>query len=338
MSGLLETWTGLVFLSPAMLWLLLPLPAALWARRAQPVAALLFAPAALLRPSAAATPLRPSWRVRCAGLPAGLRLLALAALLIALARPAERDPWPVRTRGIDIVLCLDVSSSMTANDMDPARNRLAVAKDAARAFIAGRPHDRIALVTFARYPDLRCPFTLDHAALERLLDGVELVARDGPEDATGIGTAVALAARLLRDSDAASKVVILLTDGEENVATADTPHEIAPVHAAQLAGDLGVRVYTIAAGRGRAGPGEGGAALDTTQVRRLAEKTGGVFFAARDAAAARAVYAQIDALETVEIEEARYRMRERFLPFLVAAIGLFLAARALEWGPLGALP
>ena len=112
------------------------------------------------------------------------------------------------------------------------------------------PDDRIGLVCFARYPDLKCPLTLDHRALGEILDEVTTVESDGPEDATGIGTAVARAAQVLQRGIGESRVVILLTDGEENVATTRTPDEIAPLYAAQLCVELGVKVYAIAAGSG----------------------------------------------------------------------------------------
>jgi len=247
-------------------------------------------------------------------------------------------PLPHATEGIDIVLCLDLSSSMTSNDLDAQRSRLDVAKAAAKRFIAGRPHDRIGLVGFARYPDLRCPPTLDHAALARIVDATTMVSSDGPEDATGIGTAVARAAQVLRGSEADSKVVILLTDGDENVATEDKPEEIAPIHAAQLARELGIRVYAISAGLGRSGRDGAWIDLDTTQMRRLADETGGKFFAARDADAVAGVYTEIDALEKVDFAEPRYEIVERFLPLLMLALALLFASRVLEATVLGVQP
>lgn len=279
-----------------------------------------------------------SWRVRVRYLPRALAITGVLLAIFALARPAERMPLPRSSEGIDIVLCLDVSSSMTARDLDRERSRLDVAKDAAREFVRRRSHDRVGLITFARFPDLRSPPTLDHDALGRMLQDVEMVVGDGPEDATGIGTAVARSTSLLRGRDAKSRVVILLTDGDENVATARSPNEIAPVHAGQLARDLGVRVYTLTVGSGRRSAKGEWMDLDTRQLRRLAEQTGGRFFEARDAGDVAGVYAEIDALEKVEFHEPRYHTVERFLPFLAAALALLLAGRFLHGTLLGALP
>jgi Ca-activated chloride channel homolog len=311
-------------LHPAFLGLLTLVPVVLLVRlrRGEPAAPLATAP--LL----AGLPV--TWRVRLLPLPRLLQIAGLALAVVALARPVVRVALPVATTGIDIVLCLDVSSSMAARDLDADRTRLDVAKAAAARFVGARPADRIALVCFARYPDLRCPFTLDHEALARMLADVALVRADGPEDATGIGTATALAAKLLRDGAAKSRVVILLSDGEETVATAQTPAEIAPIHAAQLCKDLGIRLYAIAAGVPGGPAPDGRLAVDTSQVRRMTERCDGVYFQARDAAALSRVYERIDALEKAPTPDEQFRVEEKFLPFLVAAIGLVLAAGALR--------
>ena len=317
------------FLHPGWFLLTALIPLALWRRQRATVT---FSPAPFTRD------LPRSWRTRLIGLPRLLQVVGLVLLLTALARPVEHVPLPHATEGIDIMLCLDVSSSMAANDLDAQRSRLDVAKAAAKRFIAGRKHDRIGLVSFARYPDLRCPPTLDHDALTGIVGATTLVRGDGPEDATGIGTAVARAAQVLRATEAESKVVILLTDGDENVATEDKPEEIAPVHAGQLARDLGIRVYSVAAGLGRSGRDGQWVAIDNTQVRRLAEQTGGKFFAARDADAVGGVYVEIDALEKVEFAEPRYEIMERFLPWLLAALALLAASRLLDTTFLGVKP
>ena len=308
-------------LHPWFLLLALLVPLAIWLRRRRGTPAVLFAPGTAELPR--------SWRVRLLPLPRLLHMVGLGLTVLALARPVHRAPVPITTEGIDIMLCLDTSSSMTSNDLDPKRSRLDVAKGAAAQFVAGRPDDRIGLVGFARYPDLRCPPTLDHDALAQFLKGVAPVESDGPEDATGIGTAVARAAQVLRRR-AKSKVVILLTDGEENVASEENPDEIAPLHAGQLSRELGVRVYAIAAGLGED--------VDTTQVQRLAEQTGGRFFRARDRDAVAQVYREIDELERVEFEEPRFENRDRFLAILAAALSLLLVGRLLSASVLGVLP
>ena len=149
---------------------------------------------------------------------------------------------------------------------------------------------------------------------------------------------MARAAQVLQGSESKSKVVILLTDGAENVATARTPEEIAPLHAAQLCEELGVRVYTIAAGIGSPNASGEMVPLDTGQVERLAERTGGRFFEARDAGAVAGVYGYIDDLEKVEFDEPRYKVEERFPAFLICALLLLLLSRGLESTVLEVLP
>jgi Ca-activated chloride channel family protein len=352
MSQAFESLTGLTFLDPSMLLLGLLVLIGMAARSWRGVPAIRFAPGTFLRRGADPTStvdssdgsrlthrgLPSSWRVRLLPVPRFLQVVGLLLVVVALARPVYREQLPPEIEGIDILLCLDTSSSMTAADMDRSRTRLDVAKDAAAQFISGRPDDRIGLICFARYPDVRCPLTLDHRALKNILSEVDTVESEGPEDATGIGTAVGRSAQVLRGSTSTSKVVILLTDGEENVASAGMPEEIAPIHAAQLCEALGVRVYTIAAGVGSPDPTGKWVEPDTRQVERLAERTGGRFFRARDAGSVGAVYAYIDALETVEHDEPRFRIEERFLPFLAAAILLLVASRLLQSTWLEALP
>ncbi len=349
MNAIFQALTGLELIDPGFLLALVLLPLALWWRRRRGAPAVPFGPGVFLhhadgpgaptgRGVSAAAPLPRSLRARLVLLPRGLQLFAVALAVLALARPVRRTPLPDAQAGIDIVLCLDTSSSMAATDMDAQRTRLQVAKDAAARFIAGRPHDRIGRVSFARFPDLRCPPTLDHRTLDAILADVAMVTRDGPEDATGIGTAVARAVQVLNASEAKARVAILLTDGEENVATAQTPTEIAPAHAGQLAADARVRVYTIAAGIGSRDARGAWLPIDTAQVERLAGRTGGAFFAARDASAIAGVYQRIDTLEKVELQEPKYRLDEMFVPFLLAALGLWWTGRLLSATWLRVLP
>ena len=324
MNALVTRLTGYHLLDPGLLWLALLPFAALVLRRA------LRAPAARFGPATFLAGLPVGLRQRLAGAPPAIAALGLVLLVVAVARPVERDPVPPSREGIDILLCLDTSSSMAAKDLDPERSRLAVAREAAASFVAGRPDDRIGLVSFARFPDVRCPLTLDHRALARILADVELVLTEGPEDATGMGTAVGRAAQVLAGSEAPSRVVILLTDGEENVATRHTPGEIAPLHAGQLCQRLGVRVYAVAAGLGERTASGDWVEIDTSQVRTLAERTGGRFFEARDADALSEVYDEIDALERVEQPEPRFRLIDRFTPFLLLGLALLALARVLS--------
>ena len=331
MTAWLQALTGLALQAPGFLLLALLVPAVLALRWTRPPAAVTFAPAALL-PSLA------SLRSRLVGLPRVLQVLGLLCVVFALARPAARVSVPAGTEGIDILLCLDTSSSMTTRDMDGRRTRLEVARDAALEFIRGRPADRIGLMAFARFADLRCPPTLDHDALARILADVATVPADGPEDATGIGGAVARAAQVLAVGEAPSRVAILLTDGEENVAVEGLAGEIAPPHAGQLCERLGVRVYAIAAGEERTDAEGRRVALDTRPIQRMAERTGGMLQRARDAQAVQSVYARIDRMETAPIGAPRSALEDRWLGFLLIGVACMLLARLFASTWLEVLP
>lgn len=348
MNDLLARLTGLVLLDPGWLLLALAVPLALLLRWRGGRPAVLFAPGALLGPEAPAAGgegaartlarLPRTWRVRLLPLPAVLEALGLLLLVLALARPAHPGEVPVEVPGIDILLCLDTSSSMTATDMDPERTRLEVAREAAADFVRARPSDRIGLLVFARYPDLLCPLTRDHRALAEILDQVRPVAGDGPEDATGLGAAVAEAARVLPRDGPRSSVVVLLTDGEENVALTGAGGEVAPVHAAQLCERLGVRVYAIVAGVGRRDASGAFVKQDTRAVEDLAARTGGAFLEARDAGALARMYARIDELERAPAPGFRRVHEDRFLAFLLAGLILVLLGRLLGATALDVLP
>jgi Ca-activated chloride channel family protein len=316
------------FGAPQFLWACALAPLALWLRSRGRPAAVPFAPFPFL------DDLPATWRTRLAPWPRLVKCVALVFIFAALARPRIGVEETTRQEGIDIVLCLDVSSSMTAKDLDPERPRLAVVKDAARRFIDARPNDRIGIVTFARFPDVVSPCTLDHRALRAALDGIRWVEADGEEDATGIGAALARSAALLRRASERSKVVILLTDGEENVGTPDAKDEITPVHAAQLCAALDVRVDAIAAGLGRYAPTVVGAgtfeAIDTRPLERIASLTGGRFYAARDASALSDVYAAIDALEDAAAILPRRVYEDRGAWFAACALALFALARVMR--------
>ena len=331
MIDLLERGIGLELLDPRWLWAALLLPVSLWwAHRRRP------APLPGVGRFVAGLPRTPRSSLRA--VPLLLQASGLLLLVLAGARPAAREPLPIETRGIDIVLCLDVSSSMEASDMDAKRTRLAVARDAAAAFIGERPTDRIGILTFARYADLRCPPTSDHEALLRILADSTTVPPDSPEDATGIGGAVARAAAVLADSPSPSRVVILLTDGEENVAIRGRREEIPPSHAAQLCRRFGVRVYAIAAGTGRVDASGTRTAIDTKPVEALARRTGGSFHRARSAGDVVSVYEQIDRLEPAPLEAPRYVYAERHRGFLAWGMALLALGALLSVFGLGVLP
>lgn len=347
MSGFAFLFAGFEWRTPYALYGLILLPLLILLRRRSAPDAIARAPLVLFfpddrssdrRPLAAGPALPVTWRVRAAAVPAVLRYIALSAMIIAVARPVSREPLPLRPKGTDIMLVLDLSSSMRATDLDPARNRLECAKAAASRFIEGRPADRIGIVGFARFADLVAPPTLDHRALLAALRQMPMVEADGPEDATGIGAAVMLGARTLFESGAQSKTVVLLTDGEENVASAEAPGEIAPVHAAQFAAGADVRVHTISVGIGNPGPNEKFVPIDATEVRRLAERTKGRHFTATDASAVDRVFAEIDRLERTEFDEPRFVITDRAFGFVLWAFICLFFALFLERGPLEVLP
>lgn len=329
MRAWIESATGLWLVDPLWLALLALLPLALLVRRRARPSALPFAPLVL----SAGAHIPRSWRNRLRPALLAAELLALALAVGALARPVERVRVPRETPGLEILLCLDRSSSMLADDLDARRTRREVAVEAATRFIAARAGDRIGLVVFARYADLVCPPTLDHRALVEALQGVEPVAADGPEDATGIGAAVARAAQRLAalpvpaSGERPARVIILFTDGEENVALADAEGEISPTAAAQLCASEGQKVYAIAAGRGRRDADGQWQELDVRALEELARRTGGRAFRARRAADVEQVFAAIDRLEREELSAPEWRVEERFLPFLLAALALAALAR-----------
>lgn len=276
-----------------------------------------------LREIGAGSPLPRGLRARAAVLPQFIRALGLILLVFALARPVERIPRPVMERGIDIALCLDVSSSMTERDLDPERSRLEVAVDTAQRFARARTDDRIALLRFARWVDVVTPPTTDEAALVEALAGLRPVEAESDEDATGIGLAVGSATELLASRGAPSRVVVLLSDGMENVAV-DGGGELAPRDAARLARTRNVRVHAIVVGSvGR------GAEFEERDLRDLATHTRGSFFRANDAAGLEAAFAAIDRLERVELTTPRFDLRERYLGFALVGLALLGLARVL---------
>ncbi len=256
-----------------------------------------------------------------------LRGLALVCLIVALARPQTGVTGEnVIAEGIDIMLALDLSSSMLAEDLTP--NRLDAVREVAAEFAAGRTNDRIGLVIFAGKAFTQAPLTLDHSVIDELLAELEVGLI---EDGTAVGMGLATAVKRLQASEATSKVVILLTDGRNNRG------EIDPVTAAQAAQALGVRVYTIGAGaRGVARipvPDRfGGRRYVTTRVdvdedvlRTTAETTGGRYYRATDRESLEAIYEEIDRLETTEIQVENFTSYgERFAIPLVAGLLVLL--------------
>jgi Ca-activated chloride channel family protein len=258
-------------------------------------------------------------------LPQAGRIAAAVALTVALARPVQREVAPVREQGIDIVLTVDTSSSMRIPDMraDERYTRMDAARERAQQFAAARVRDRVGLVAFARYGELRCPPTLDERALAAFLAALETVPEGTELDGTAIGTAVAKAVQVLQKSDAKSRVVVLLTDGENTV------EDILPADGAKLAKDAGVRVHTIGLGNGMPTP-FGFQAPDFRDLKEIAQVTGGEFFQPKSDEDLAAVYARIDELETSELADPRYRTIDRFAWPLGIGIVLLVLAVLLD--------
>ena len=266
-----------------------------------------------------------TYRIYLRHIPFVLRIAALVFLIIALARPQTTNNWNTSsTEGIDIMMSLDISSSMLAQDLRP--NRIEAAKDVAAAFINGRPTDNIGLVVFAGESFTQCPLTTDHTVLLNLLKDVHV---GMIEDRTAIGHGLATAISRLKDSQAKSKVVILLTDGTNNAG------EIAPVTAAEIAKSFGVRVYTIAAGTIGEAPypqalSGGGTRMinvpveiDEQTLTQIAQITGGLYFRATNNKSLKEIYAEIDQMEKTKMSVQEYSQREEEFVFY-ALVGLLL--------------
>jgi Ca-activated chloride channel family protein len=257
-----------------------------------------------------------------------LRLLAVTLFVVAFARPRSgTEIREVTSEGVDIMVALDVSSSMQAEDFKP-HNRLYVAKEEIKRFIGKRVNDRIGLVVFARYSFTQCPLTTDYGVLLQFIDQVDFGIVD---DGTAIGMAIANGVNRLRDSDAKSRIMILLTDGDNNAG------EIDPLTAANLAKAFDIKIYTIGAGKtGNAmypyqDPIFGKryvyqpTKIDETMLKEIAEKTGGRYFRARSKDELEEIYTIIDDMEKTEIKvSAHIQYRELFHYFTLAGLLLLV--------------
>ncbi len=264
----------------------------------------------------------PSIRQRFLIVPYVLRMLAVAAIVVALARPQSSSSGQnITTEGIDIIISLDISASMLAEDLKP--NRIKAAKKVAENFIDARPNDRIGLVVFGGESFTQCPLTTDHAVVKNLFAGIEsgMLA-----DGTAIGEGLATAVNRIRNSKAKSKVIILLTDGVNNMGS------IAPVTAGEIAKTFGIRVYTIGVGTRGMAPYPFNTPfgiqyqnvpvqIDEPVLRQIAEETGGKYFRATSTAQLKEVYADIDKLEKTKIDVTEFRNKtEEFYPLVMIAL------------------
>ncbi len=261
------------------------------------------------------------------------RMVIIALLVIVLARPQSTDYWEdVSTEGIDIVMAMDISSSMLARDFKP--DRLEAAKNVATEFISGRPFDRMGLVIFSGESFTQCPLTTDHAVLINLMREME---SGMIEDGTAIGLGLATAINRVKESEAKSKVIILLTDGVNNRG------EIAPVTAAEIAKTMGVRVYTIGVGSRGVAPYPVQTAagiryrnmkveIDEEVLQEIASMTGGQYFRATDNESLDKIYEEIDKLEKSKIDVKEFsRKREEYMPLAIIIAALLLLEILLRY-------
>jgi Ca-activated chloride channel family protein len=321
---------------PLVLLLLLLVPALVWLRHARRrQAPLAFSDGAALL----GLPRSPWLALR--RLPPALFAAGLVFLVVAAARPQKgMSESRVETEGVDIVLLVDTSTSMRADDFStPMKrmDRLDAAKAVIAQFIEARSDDRMGIVAFAAMPYTIAPLTTDHAWLMLQMDRLQTGML---EDATAIGDAIASAVNRLRDSAAKSKLVILLTDGIHNAG------RLAPQDAAQAAAALGIKVYTIGAGsdQPRRGPGifnfaMGGPEIDESTLKKIADITQAKYFRATDLASLEATYKQIDEMEKTKIELDQYtRYEEKFAPFLILGFLCLALETLLGFTRLGRLP
>ncbi|MBC7509501.1 MAG: VWA domain-containing protein [Ferruginibacter sp.] len=281
-----------------------------------------------------------SWKTMLRHLPFLLRLLSIAFIIAALARPQTKtDEQQAEGDGLDIVLCIDVSGSMTAQDFIP--NRMEAAKKVAQDFIDSRLTDRIAIVIFSGESFTQCPLTTDRAVLKSAVENI----RNGLlEDGTAIGDGLATSVDRLRSSKSKSKVVVLLTDGENNGGL------IGPTNAKEIAKAFHVKVYTVGVGTEGYAPfpvrtemgvvmQQQKVTIDEKLLKEIAVETGGKYFRAKDNASLASIYKEIDGLEKSKVEISTLtRYTEKFFPFVLAALGLLLLEFLLRFTVLKKFP
>jgi len=270
----------------------------------------------------------------------GLKLLLIAVLIVILARPQSTNRWEDKTtEGIDIIIALDISSSMLARDFRP--NRLEASKDVAINFISGRENDRLGLVVFSGESFTQCPLTTDHAVLINLFKDIK---QGMIEDGTAIGMGLANGVNRLKDSDAISKVIILLTDGVNNMGAID------PITSAQLAQKFGIRVYTVGVGKNGFAPypvqtmfgiqyQDMEVKIDEKTLKKIAKITDGKYFRATNNNKLKQIYKEINKLEKSKIEIKKFSSKnDEFMPLAYLAIILLLSILLLRYTILRNIP
>jgi Ca-activated chloride channel homolog len=322
--------TNIEFANPEFFLLLLLIPVAIvwyWLRHIKAKPELLVPSTEAFRGS------KTSWRLRASHSMFILRMLTIALLSVALARPQTSSrSQDVTIEGIDIVICMDISTSMLAEDFRP--NRLEASKAVAADFIKGRNSDRMGLVIFSGESFTQCPLTSDHGMLLDLFDDIKTGLID---DGTAIGDGLATAISRLKESKAVSKVVILLTDGENNMGSLD------PMSAAEIAQTFGIRIYTIGVGTHGLAPypfqtpfgiqyQNVEVKIDEPLLRKIAETTSGRYFRATNKQKLIDIYNEIDHLEKSRIDVTEFsKKNEQFLPFALLALALLVAEMFLRY-------
>ncbi len=276
-----------------------------------------------------------SWRIRLQPIIPLCYMLGLACLVVALARPQRGlDDSRVRTEAVDIILLLDLSQSMDQQDFQKfgqRMSRLDASKEVIGRFLENRPNDRIGMVGFATLPYAVAPLTLDHGWLVQRMEGLHTGMLDGSR--TAIGDGIASAINRLRDSEAKSKVIILLTDGANNHGT------LSPENAASAAEALGIKIYTIGAGGASTGFFRQRQEVDEDSLKKIAKTTDAKFYRAKDLETLEAVYAQIDLLEKTEIEVERFtRFEEIAKGWIIAGLILLGIEQIMGLTRIGRLP
>lgn len=271
-----------------------------------------------------------TWKQKLRWLPLAIEVIAIVFFVTALARPQSAfRQKEVQVEGVDIVLALDISGSMKAMDFSP--NRLGVTKQVAADFIKNRPTDRIGLVVYAGEAYTQCPVTTDHATLLGLLNDVDF---DRIEDGTAIGDGLGTAVNRLRNSDAKTKIIILLSDGVNNSGYLD------PYAAAEIAKNMEIKVYTIGCGKNGTAPFptpygimQLESEVDEALLENIAKETGGEYFRATNSKKLSEVYEEIDKMEKTIINETTFEHKnDEFYPFLILGLfffALFLGVRYL---------